>query len=69
MKKNLIPDRLKNLNNLEKLQKLPKERTLTERVSYFLFVLMSVSGGVHDDFLKPFRKSPALRGVAFKCPM
>ena len=30
---------------------------------------MSVSGGAHDDFLKLFRKSPALRGVAFKCPM
>ena len=46
---------------------LSQERTLTERVSYFLFVLMSVSGGVHGDFLKPFRKSPALRGVSFKC--
>ena len=48
-------------------KKLSQERTLTERVSYFLFVLMSVSGGVHGDFLKPFRKSPALCGVSFKC--
>ena len=48
-------------------EKISQERTLTERVSYFLFVLMSVSGGVHGDFLKPFRKSPALCGVSFKC--
>ena len=37
--------------------------------SSFLFVLMSVSGGVHGDFLKPFRKSSALCGVSFKCLM
>ena len=47
--------------------KLSQERTLTERVSYFLFVLMSVSGGVHGDFPKPFRKSSAPCGVPFKC--
>ena len=47
--------------------KLSQEKTLKEGVKYFLFVLMSVSGGGNADFLKPFRKSPALCGVSFKC--
>ena len=34
--------------------KFAKKHKTQKRVSSFLFVLMSVSGGVHDDFLKRF---------------
>ena len=49
--------------------KNPNRRGFSSFLSSFLFVLMSVSGGVHGDFLKPFRKSSALCGVSFKSLM
>ena len=48
---------------------IPAKNPNRRGFSSFLFVLMSVSGGVHGDFLKPFRKSSALCGVSFKSLM
>ena len=42
----------------KKEKPLSQQRTLTEGGLHLLFVLMSVSGGIHGDFLNPFRKSP-----------
>ena len=57
-------------NFLEMLKKhIPAKNPNRRGFSSFLFVLMSVSGGVHGDFLKPFRRSSALCGVSFKCLM
>ena len=47
--------------NFEKI--IPAKNPNRRGFSSFLFVLMSVSGGVHGDFLKPFRKSSGLCGV------